>query len=61
MRIKKNSRGPPAKIDGELQITSWKMLEESVEIEKITKNHNWWESQNFADINENQQRHTYGL
>lgn len=41
MRIKKNSRGPPAKIDGELQITSWKMLEESVEIEKITKNHNW--------------------
>ena len=48
MRIKKNSRGPPAKIDGELHITSWKMLEESVEIEKITKNHNWWESQNFA-------------
>ena len=48
MRIKKNSRGPPAKIDGELQINSWKMLEESVEIKKITKNHNWWESQNFA-------------
>ena len=38
---KKNSRGPPAKIDGELQINSWKMLEESVEIKKITKNHNW--------------------
>ena len=41
MRIKKNSRGPLAKIDGELQINSWKMLEESVEIKKITKNHNW--------------------
>ena len=24
------------------------MLAESVEIKKITKNHNWWESQNFA-------------
>ena len=24
------------------------MLEESVEIEKITKNPKWWESQNFA-------------
>ena len=41
MRITKNSRGPPAKIDGEQQITSWKTLEESVEIEKITKNHKW--------------------
>ena len=30
MRIKKNSQGPPATIDGELQINSWKMLEKSV-------------------------------